>query len=723
MFIGKDMDRVDALQKVLGKPIFSGDSGIKGALYGVVCRSTRPHAWIRGIHTGEALSLSGVVRIITARDVPGENLFGIIKKDQFYLAEDRVRYVGEPILIILAETEEIARRALTLIRIEYEDIAPICDPFSAQNSPVLLRDGGNLLSLKTVIKGDGDRGFGESDIVVEHTYRTTWIDHAFLETESGAGWIDENGKIVIQSSTQNTHYKRREVSRLLAMSEDRIRIIQAPTGGGFGGKLDMTVEGFIALSVFHMKRPVVMRYTREESFLSNTKRHPLYIEYKSGFKKDGTIAAVKVNIVGDTGPYISYGEVVCLRAAVHATGPYEVPHVHVESRMFYTNNPVSGAMRGFGIPQLAFAHESQMDEAARLLGLDALDIRMTNALKAGSLTATSQRLEQSAGFPETLKKVEPYWRKRTKRDGATGFGIGCMYYGIGNTGVSNPSTCYVRLTDEGKIALHSGVCDIGQGSDTVLLQIMCETLGVEQGDVTLPPCDTDISRDAGSSSASRQTYISGRAVFEASLRMRAFLEETGFYAGRALGDIYNEAVDRNLTVFEGFFDPPTTAVDSRTSQGVPYATYAFATHVTEVGVDVQTGFCKVRKVYASHDVGKAINVKSIRGQICGGIAMGIGLALMEEFVPGRSISFDNYYIPTAMDMPEIEILLVENEEPTGPYGAKGVGEPALIPQAASIVNAIRDAVGVRTYDLPCHIERLKALMESRVQGELMEAEK
>lgn len=711
MFIGKDIDRVDALQKVLGKPIFSGDLRIEGALYGVVYRSARPHAWIRSINARETLSLPGVVKIITSRDVPGENLFGIIKKDQFYLAEDRVRYMGEPILIILAEIEEIARKALTLIKIEYEDIASIRDPFSAQGEPTLIHNEGNLLSLRTVVKGDGEKGFDESDIIVEHTYRTTWIDHAFLETESGVGWMDESGKIVINSSTQNTHYKRREVSRLLAMSEDSIRIIQAATGGGFGGKLDVTVEGLIALSVFHTKRPVVMRYTREESFLSNTKRHPLFIEYKSGFKKDGTISAVKVNIVGDTGPYISYGEVVCLRAAVHATGPYEVPNIHVESRMFYTNNPVSGAMRGFGIPQLAFAHESQMDEAAQLLGLDALDIRMTNALRKGSLTATSQRLEHSAGFPETLKKVEPYWRKRTKRDGATGFGIGCMYYGIGNTGVSNPSSCYLRLTDEGKIALHSGVCDIGQGSDTVLLQIMCETLGVGWEDVVLPPCDTDISRDAGSSSASRQTYISGRAVFEASLKMRAFLDETGFYTGRALRDIYDEAADRNLTVFDGFFDPPTTAVDSKTSQGIPYATYAFATHMTEVGVDVQTGFCKVRKVYASHDVGKAINMKNIRGQICGGIAMGIGFGLMEEFVPGKSISFDNYYIPTAMDMPEVEVFLVENEEPTGPYGAKGVGEPALIPQAASIVNAIRDATGIRAYELPCNIERLKKLIE------------
>ena len=476
----------------------------------------------------------------------------------------------------------------------------------------------------------------------------------------------------------------------------------------------MTVEGYIALAVYHTKRPVLIRYSREESFLSNTKRHPIYVDYTTGARKDGAITGVKVNIVGDTGAFISYGEVVCLRAAIHATGPYEVPHAHVESRMFHTNNPVSGAMRGFGIPQLAFAHESQMDQIAMSLGMDRLDIRIKNALRKGSSTATSQLLEHSVGLAETLRKVEPHWRARKKESDSRGFGLGCMFYGCGNTGSSNPSGCHISLTKDGKITLHLGACEIGQGSDTALMQIMMETIGVAEKEVELVRGDTDTSRDAGSSSASRHTYITGRAVYEASVKTRSYLEESGYYRGRSLSDVCEEANGRKTALFEGFFDPPTTPVDPLTCKGVPYATYAFATHMTEVDVDRVTGECRIVKVHAAHDVGKIVNPTLVKGQIYGGVAMGIGLALMEAFEPGKTESFDRYYIPTSMDMPDIEVHLVEDEEPTGPFGAKGVGEPALIPQAAAIVNAIADATGSRAFELPVHLERLKKLMGQTV---------
>lgn len=713
MFIGQDVDRADALDKVLGKGIFTYDLKTDDMLFGCIVRSARPHAWIKKIDVKDALSLDGIAKVLTYQDIPGENLFGIIKRDQLYLAKDRVRYTGEPVAIILGENEETTRKATKLVKIEYEDIEAILDPFSSMKSMTLIHETGNLLSHRKLIKGDIERGFNDADVVVEHTYRTTWLDHAYLETEAGIGHMDKDGRIVVVSSTQNIHYKMKEVSKLLAMPEDRIRVIQATTGGGFGGKLDVTVEGFVALSVYHTKRPVLIRYTREESFLAQTKRHPLYIEYKTGAKKDGRVTAVKVNIIGDTGPYMSYGETVCLRTAVHAAGPYEIPNIHVDSRMFYTNNPVSGAMRGFGIPQMAFAHESQMNEVALNLNIDPLDIRMINGLKKGSLTSTSQVLEHSAGFIETLKKVEPFWRGRKKRNEHTGFGLGCMYYGIGNTGVSNPSSCYLTFTEDGKIALHSGACDIGQGSDTVHMQILQEVLGIKSRDVLLVRGDTDTSEDAGSTSASRQTYISGKAVYNAALKLREFLESSGYYSGKTLKDVCRLAKDKGSLIFDGFFDPPTTPADMETAQGNPYATYAFATHMTEVEVDKTTGFCKVLKVYAAHDVGKAINPRDIKGQVYGGVAMGIGFALMEEFIPSKTDSFDTYYLPTSVDMPDMEVFLVEDEEPTGPFGAKGVGEPALIPQAASIVNGIRDATGVRPYELPCNMERLKGLIEEK----------
>jgi CO/xanthine dehydrogenase Mo-binding subunit len=716
MFIGRDLERVDVLAKTIGTAEFAHDLTMDGMLFACVVRSTRPHAWIRAIDTSKADATPGVVRILTYRDIPGKNLYGAIRKDQLFLAEDMVRYIGEPVLIVVAEDEAAARTAARSVTITYEEIEAILDPFTAGRNNLQVQAGkDNLMGFKKVRKGDVEKGFAESDVIVEHTFRTTWIDHAFLETEAGIGYLDASGRIIVKSSTQNIHYKRREISELLAMPEERIRVLQATTGGGFGGKLDMTVEGFIALAVYHLKRPVFMRLTREESFLSNTKRHPLYIEYKTGARKDGTLTAVKVNIIGDTGPYGSYGDAVCLRVAVHATGPYAVPHVFVDSKMFYTNNPVAGAMRGFGVPQLALAHESQLDEIAAIIGMDPLDIRIKNALRHGSATGTDQVLSASVGFVETLKKIEPFWRDRKKRKDGTGFGLGCMYYGIGNTGVANPANAAVELGPEGKVILHTGACEIGQGSDTTLLQILLETLQIGRGDVVLDRGDTDTSKDAGSSSASRQTYISGRAVYDAAVNMRAFLEGRGYGRGKTLKDIYNFAKDEGDIVFEGFFNPPAAGLDAETGLGVPYATYAFATHMTEVEVERSTGTCRVRKVYAAHDVGRAINPRSIKGQICGGIAMGIGLALMEEYVPGKTASFDTYYMPTSMDMPDVEAFLVEDAEPTGPYGAKGVGEPALIPQAAAIVNAVRDATGIQIYDLPCDVERMKLLIERKNQ--------
>jgi nicotinate dehydrogenase large molybdopterin subunit len=713
--IGLNKERIDVIDKVLGSPCFAGDIKTDGSLFAVVYRSPRPHAWIRRIDTSKVADRPGIVKIITATDIPGQNRFGAIKKDQPCLAEDRVRYVGEPILVIIGETENMVRKAMEFVKIDFEDIESIHDPFIAEKSATLLHDIGNLLSHRKVIKGDVEKGFAESDVIIEHTYSTTWIDHGFMETEAGISYLDDAGRVVVTSSTQNIHYKMKEISRVLGIPEDRVRVIQATTGGGFGGKLDVTVELFLALAAYYTKKPVVMRFTREESFLSNTKRHPLYIEYKTGAKKDGTIQAVKVNILGDTGPYISYGETVCLRVAIHSTGPYEVPNVYTDSRMFYTNNPVCGAMRGFGVPQLAFAHESQMDEIARAINMDPLDIRMKNGLRKGSLTATSQVLNHSVGFIDTLRKIEPFWRARKKYSQTTGFGIGCMFYGCGNTGVSNPSRCHLRLTDDGKIAFHSGVCEIGQGSDTILWQILLEALKVDEKNVVLVRGDTDTSSDVGSTSASRQTYISGRAVYEAAIKLKTYLETKGYYRGRGLTDIFQEANREHRLIFDGFFDPPTTQLNTETAEGTPYATYAFATHMTEVEVDEKTGICSVKRVFASHDVGKAVNPRLVKGQVYGGVAMGVGLALMEEFIPVKSESLDNYYMPTSMDMPDVEVFIVEDEEPTGPFGAKGVGEPALIPQAASIMNAIQDAEGIRPFQLPCHIERLKKLIEDKTK--------
>jgi CO/xanthine dehydrogenase Mo-binding subunit len=506
--------------------------------------------------------------------------------------------------------------------------------------------------------------------------------------------------------------------------------------------LDITVQCLLALAVFHLKKPVRIVYSREEVFQVTSKRHPLKIRYKSGAKRDGTLAAVEVDILGDTGAYASYGGTVAIRSAVHATGPYQVPNVKVRSRMVYTNNSWSGAMRGFGVPQMAFAHESQMDLLAQALRMDPIEVRLKNCLRIGSETATGQTLMVSVGIGETLKRVKE-WRDRlaiSKNDSRKpfikkGMGVGSMWYGIGNTGIANPSTAQMEIDPDGGVKLFTGVADIGQGSDTVLLQIASEAIGVSLGEIRLVRADTSVTTDAGATSASRQTYISGNAILNAikNLKQVAIQEASQllnidekdlFYEeGKVKSRIclttsisVKEIAKRSKRILrgEGLFDPETTRLDPVTGQGAPYATYAFATHLAEVEVDTETGKVKVNRVIASHDVGKAIHPQNVIGQIMGGVAMGTGFALMEEFVPEETNSFVNYLIPTSKDVPEVIPIIVQDGEPTGPFGAKGVGEPALIPSGPAILNAVANATGQRIYDLPANLERvLEAIQKSK----------
>ncbi len=733
--IGMKIPKVDALEKVLGEARYGADLSLDDFLYLKVVRSVRPHAQIIGIETGEALSIQGVERIFTAKDIPGKNLIGTITKDQPVLAWDRVRCVGDPLALVAARMMEAAEEAAKKVVVVYRDLPSVTTPEEALTPTApWIHENGNQLIEFNVIKGDVQKGFKEADFVIEKTYETTWIDHAYLEPDSGMAYLDEEGRVTVVCPTQNVHYDQREVANVLALPLERVRIIQCATGGGFGGRLDITLQCFLALATYHLQRPVRMVYSREEVFDVISKRHPLKIRYKSGAKKDGRLVAVDVEILGDTGAYASYGATVGIRSAVHATGPYQVPNVRVRSRMAYTNNPWSGAMRGFGVPQVAFAHESQMDLFAQALGMDPIEIRLRNALVAGAETATGQTLMASVGIGETLKKVRE-WRDQhrpiqpdperpyIKR----GVGIGSMWYGIGNTGIANPSTAQLEISPDGEIRLLTGVADIGQGSDTVLLQMASEAMGIPFQEIKLIRADTAFTTDAGATSASRQTYISGNAILNAinHLKQRVIKEasellrideenlfyESGWVKSKTCSTISlsaREIAKRKGKVIrgEGSFDPETTRLDPQTGQGSPYATYAFATHLAEVEVDIETGKVRVIRVVASHDVGRAIHPQNVIGQIVGGVAMGVGFALMEEYVPGETVSFVNYLIPTSKDIPEVIPILVEENEPSGPFGAKGVGEPALIPCAPAILNAIADAIGERIYRLPANLERV-----------------
>jgi CO/xanthine dehydrogenase Mo-binding subunit len=731
--VGVEIPKVDVLEK---------DLPSNEPLYLKVVRSPKPHAKIVRIEVEEALRIPGVERIFTAKDIPGKNLVGTITKDQPILALDRVRYIGDPVALVAAKTEETAEGAAKRIVVVYEDLPSIHHPEEAlQPYAPMIHEKGNLLLEFHVIKGDVRRGFKESDVIVEETYTTTWVDHAYLEPDAGIAYLDEEGRIRVICPTQNVHYDQKEVASILSLPLDRVRVIQCATGGGFGGRLDITVQCLLALAVYHLKRPVKIVYSREEVFQVTSKRHPLRIRYKSGAKKDGTLTAVEVDILGDTGAYASYGSTVAIRSAVHATGPYQVPHVRVKSQMVYTNNSWSGAMRGFGIPQMAFAHESQMDLLAKALEMDPIEIRLKNCLRVGSETATGQALMSSVGMGETLRKVNE-WRDRSvifktdseKRFIKRGIGVGSMWYGIGNTGIANPSTAQVEVDPDGEIRLFTGVADIGQGSDTVLLQIASESIGISLREIRLIRADTAKTTDAGATSASRQTYISGNAILDAikNLKQDAIKEASQLLNIDQKDLFYEEGKIKSRTCpttsipvkevarrcgrilrGEGHFDPETTGLDPNTGQGNPYATYAFATHLAEVEVDTETGKVKVNRVIASHDVGRAIHPKNVIGQIMGGVAMGTGFALMEEFVPGKTTSFVDYLIPTSKDVPEVIPVIVEDEELTGPFGAKGVGEPALIPSAPAILNAIADAIGQRIYHLPANLERVLEAVQKK----------
>jgi CO/xanthine dehydrogenase Mo-binding subunit len=741
--VGIEIPKVDVLEKTLGEARYGADLPISDPLYLKVIRSPKPHAKILRIEIDEALRVPGVEKIFTSKDIPGKNLVGTINKDQPILASDRVRYVGDPVALVAAKTEEVAEEASKKLAVVYEDLPSITHPEEAlQPNAPLIHEKGNLLLEFHVIKGNSQRGFKEAEVTIEETYTTTWVDHAYLEPDAGISYLDEEGRITVVCPTQNVHYDQKEVASVLSLPLEQVRIIQCATGGGFGGRLDITVQCLLALAVFHLKKPVKMVFSREEVFQVTSKRHPLKIRYKSGVKKDGTLTAVEVDILGDTGAYASYGSTVAVRSAVHATGPYQVPNVKVRSRMAYTNNSWSGAMRGFGVPQMAFAHESQMDLLAQALKMDPIEIRLKNSLRVGSETATGQTLMASVGIGETLRKVKE-WMNRSaisKNDSEKpfikkGIGVGSMWYGIGNTGIANPSTAQMEIDLNGEIRLLTGVADIGQGSDTVLLQIASEAIGVPLKEIRLIRADTAVTTDAGATSASRQTYISGNAILNAVKNLK---EEAIKEVSRILGvdgkDLYFEDGEikqktnpsasisikevakkcGRILRGEGNFDPETTRLDPETGQGAPYGTYAFATHLAEVEVDTETGKVKVNRVIASHDVGKAIHPKNVIGQIMGGVAMGTGFALMEEFVSGETTSFVNYLIPTSKDVPEVIPILVEEEEPTGPFGAKGVGEPALIPSAPAILNAIADAIGQRIYHLPANLERvLEAVQKSK----------
>ena len=739
--VGARLPRVDGYAKVTGRDAFGADDIPADALWIRVVRS--PHA--RGRFTlGDLAPLrQRLAAVLTAADVPF-NGFGIYPdiKDQPVLADGIVRYRGEAVLALVGERATVLSIRDDEVPIVWTPEPPVMgiDAATAVDAPLVQADKPkNLLLDGGVRHGDAAAAFASCAAVAEGVFETAFVEHAYIEPE--AGWAERVGdRIEIHVTTQTPYMDRDEIANVMQLRPENVRIVPTACGGGFGGKLDLSVQPLVAVAAWLLKRPVACVYTRPESMAATTKRHPARVVAKFGCDATGKLVACDVSATFDTGAYASWGPTVANRVPVHAMGPYAVPHVRTWGEAFFTNGPPAGAFRGFGVPQAAIAHEAMMDELADKLGIDRLEFRYRNALRAGDTTATGQVLAHSAGLAQCLEALRSHWHKAQAEVAAfnekggvrrRGVGVGCMWYGIGNTSMSNPSRMRVGLSPAGTLTLYSGAVDIGQGSNTIMTQIAADALGLPAAQFVLVASDTDLTADAGKTSASRQTFVSGRAAEGAGRDLRQQilrLANTGPEAALSLDGAKLAVRDgaevrvidlatTGALMGEGTFDPPTTPLDAN-GQGIPYATYAFAAQMAEVEVDTELGTVKVLRMVAAHDVGKAINPALVEGQIEGGIAQGLGLALMEEFLPGRTENLHDYLIPTIGDVPEIECILIEDREPLGPSGAKGVGEPGLVPTAPAILGAVHHATGVRTHRVPLLPHRLREALIKLQEGAL-----
>jgi aldehyde oxidoreductase len=740
--LGARAPKWDGIAKLTGRDRFGADGIPTDALWLRVVRS--PHA--RATFTIGDLDAvrrehPGLVRILTARDVPS-NGYGIYPdvKDQPVLADGGVRYRGEAVLALVGDRATVEAIADDALPIRYTAEAPVVGLDAAmQAGAPLVQEAkpGNLLIEGRVRTGDPGAALASCAAVAEGMFETSFVEHAYIEPEAGhARRVGE--RIEVHVTTQTPYMDRDEVAIVMGLRPDQIRIVPTACGGGFGGKLDLSVQPLLALAAWLLDRPVACVYTRPESMMATTKRHPARVRARFGADANGLLQAVEVDALVNTGAYASWGPTVANRVPVHAMGPYFVPHVHTRGRAILTNEPVAGAFRGFGVPQAAIAHEAMMDDLAGQLRIDRLEFRRRNALRVGQVTATGQKLEASCGLVACLDALEPHWHSahtaaerfnstngRTRR----GVGIGCMWYGIGNTAMSNPSNMRVGIARDATITFYNGCADIGQGTNTTMLQVLSDAVGVPMDRFRTIMGDTDLTLDAGKSSASRQAFVSGKAAELAGKALRARVLDAAGAAeparivignGRlsvedARGshpvDLASLAPDERGDVLVGIgrFDPPTTKLDAD-GQGIPYATYGFAAQIAEVEVDLDLGTTRVLRIVAAHDVGRALNPQQVEGQIQGGIAQGLGLALMEEYLAGKTENLHDYLIPSIGDIPPIETILIEDREPLGPGGAKGVGEPALIPTPPAILGAIRHATGVRVTFVPVLPHRLRAAL-------------
>lgn len=763
--VGHSHLRPEAVEKVTGKAIYTDDLVFDGMLYAKVRRAMIPHGFLTRLDISKAKALPGVAAVLTAEDIPAEKNHGLVIYDWPVMVGvgERVRYVGDAIAIVAAESQEIAEQASALIEAEFDLLPVITNPVQARQEGVpQIHEKGNLLKHIKVRKGDMEQGFAEADVILEHTFHTPATDHAFIEPECSISVPLPDGRMEIYVGSQIPYQDREQVARVMGWPQERVRIVGQLMGGGFGGKEDVMGQIHVAMLANATQRPVKLLFDRQESLLVHPKRHATQIRVKIGAKRDGRLTACETELYGDTGAYASLGEKVMTRATTHSAGPYDIPHVRADCYAMYTNNPPAGAFRGFGVTQSAFAVESMMDKLAEALNIDPVELRRINALRVGSITNTGQVLRESVGLMECLDRVEGEMLKVSglkreelfkpkvvpsspallpKGEGrgfpspsgrgvrgechlvrAWGFAAAYKNTGLGG-GAPDKSGADVELYADGTFQVRSSAAELGQGLVTVMRLIVAEEMSVPPEQVSVLVMDTDLAPNGGPTTASRQTFVTGNASRYAAKTLRDQIaaslaekfdvrpEQIRFENGivhvngnsLTYADVYKEMTasgQKPLVRYE--YEAPKT--QPLGTGGDMHFAFSFGVQAAEVEVNKLTGEVRVLKVISANDVGMAVNPLGLQGQVEGGVMMGLGNALTEEFIVENGYVVTDhlarYRVPGIMLTPEITSIIVEHPISSGPYGAKGVGEISSIPTTPAITNAIYNAVGVRVDKLP-----------------------
>jgi len=722
-FIGTPLPRPDAQGKVSGTTHYPADLLRPGMLHLQVVFAHRPHARILAIDTGPARQQPGVVAVFTAADVP-HNAYGLIVDDQPVLCSDVVRFQGDKVALVVAESKEAALAGAKRVCVEYEDLPAVTNARAAlaPNAPLVHeRLGSNQLLHVPIRKGDVSRAFIDADIVLEDTFSTSWQEHAYLQPEAGIAYIDEQGRLVIETAGQWLHEDRRQIAQILKLPEEQVVIRYAAIGGAFGGREDLSMQHLLALATWKLKQPTALVWSREESMIAHHKRHPMSIHCRWGARSDGRITAVEAEVIADGGAYASTSAEVIKVAALFATGCYEIPNIAVDGYVVYTNNIPCGAFRGFGAPQAQFASEIMVTRLAHTLGIDPIEMRRRNIYREGSIEPTQNILPPGVSALPVLECCvkeahtrlhygEPHINNHIPHL-RRGIGIACGIKNIGYSfGLADQATATIELFGYAEIErahVRVGAADVGQGSHLALRQIAAQTLSLPLEKITMICDDSSQAPNAGSASASRMTLMGGKAVHEAALAAK---EKWGF------------TDDYHVQATKQYRPPRTTALDPVTGTATPNYCYAYAAQAVEVEVNLLTGQVQVVSIISVHDVGRAINRQQVEGQIEGCLAQALGYALLEDFQvrEGHILTpyFSTYLLPTVLDMPtEIIPIVLEHNDPNGPFGARGVAEMPLVPLLPAIASAIHDATGVWLTQQPLTAERvLGALMELQGEG-------